>query len=718
MEALTPTVIVSESDVDDVSLPLSHYFWILRRHVWKLVAFVAAIVLATAIVSLRLTPIYESVATLYVDRQEAKGVVGQDAQVSSYSNLDAESFLASQIRMVQSDSVVRPVAQKFDLLEREKQIRNPADAPRAKDAPIVLKQLRVTRPPNTYLLQVSYRSTDPQLAADVANGVAVSYIEHTYNIRIRSSSSLAKFMERQIEEMRAKMEASSARLAALERELNVINPEEKTSILSARLLQLNTEYTRAQADRVRAEAAFQSTQGGAIEAAQVSAQGEALKGLIERLHESQERFAEVKEHFGPNHPEYRKASAAIRELGAQVDGMRQNIMRRVEVEYREARNREAMLEKSVAETKAEYDRLNARSFEYQRAKREAEADKNLYDELVRKIREAGINAGFQNNMVRIADMARPAWKPVFPKLWLNLLLAFLFSTLLAVGAAILTDTLDNTIRDPDQVRRTLKTHIIGTLPAVKNQRDLLIHGAFQAALPAPGSSDGPLTTYDEAIRTIRSSVMLTDFDQRIKTLLFTSATAGEGKSTTASHLAYANAEQKQRTLLIDCDLRRPSQHRMYGIGLGLGLSNVLNGELSWREAVMQAQGNPYLNVMTAGAPNRRAADLLGSAIGAMLEEISREFDLVILDAPPLLGFAETLQIASAADGVVLVTRAGETNRKAVAAAVSTLHHLRSNVVGLVLNQVRRSHSDHYYYYGYYGKYYKRYVSEGKAAIAE
>jgi polysaccharide biosynthesis transport protein len=219
-----------------------------------------------------------------------------------------------------------------------------------------------------------------------------------------------------------------------------------------------------------------------------------------------------------------------------------------------------------------------------------------------------------------------------------------------------------------------------------------------------------MTTYDEAIRTIRSSVMLTDFDRRIKTLLFTSATAGEGKSTTASHLAWANAEQKQRTLVIDCDLRRPSQHRMYGIGLGVGLSNVLNGESGWREAVMRAPGSGYLSVLTAGAPSRRAADLLGTVIGGMLEEIAQEYDLVILDAPPLLGFAETLQIASAADGVVVVTRAGETNRKAVAAAVSTLHHLRSNVVGLVLNQVRRNHSDHYYYYGYYGKYYKRYLT--------
>jgi uncharacterized protein involved in exopolysaccharide biosynthesis len=134
----------------------------------------------------------------------------------------------------------------------------------------------VTRPPNTYLLRISYRSTDRQLAADVANGIAASYIEHTYNIRIRSSISLSKFMEKQIEEVRAKMEASSGRLAQLERELNVINPEEKTNILSARLIQLNTEYTKAQSDRVHAEAAYASTRTGSIEPAQVSGQGEAL----------------------------------------------------------------------------------------------------------------------------------------------------------------------------------------------------------------------------------------------------------------------------------------------------------------------------------------------------------------------------------------------------------------------------------------------------------
>lgn len=712
------TVILSESEADQVSLPLSHYLWILRRHIWKIVAFVTVMLIATAVVSLRLTPVYESTSTLYVDRQEAKGIVGQESQSQAYSTLDAESFLASQIRLIQSDSVVRPVAQRYNLLDREKQIKQDSDTARAKDAPIVLKQLKVTRPPNTYLLQISYRSTDPQLAADVANQIAQSYIEHTYNIRIRSSVSLSKFMERQIEELRAKMEASSGRLAQMERELNVINPEEKTNILSARLLQLNTEYTKAQADRVAIEAAYESTRAGSLESAQVSAQGEAIRRLMERLNEASERFAEVKSHFGPNHPEYRKAQAQVKEIQSQVDATRQNAIKRVEVQYQEAKTRETMLQKSVAETKGEYDTLNLRSFEYQRAKREADADKNLYDELVRKIREAGINAGFQNNMVRIADLARPAWKPVFPKLSLNLLLALLFSTLLAIGVAILTDTMDNTIRDPEQVTRTLKTHIIGTLPAVKNTKELVLPSVVDGAgllqadgalVKAPGKvMDRQFSTYEEAIRTIRSSVLLTDFDRRLRTLLFTSATASEGKSTTAGHLAYAHAEQQKKTLLIDCDLRRPSQHKLFGIQLHSGLSNVLNGETAWRDVIVHPANNPYLDIISAGPPSRRAADMIGTLLGPMMEEMARDYDLVILDAPPLLGFAESLQMASSADGVIVVTRAGETSRKAVAAALSTLQHLRANVIGLVLNQVKKHHSDHYYYYGYYGKYYKKY----------
>src|SRR5206468_1689162 len=143
---------------------------------------------------------------------------------------------------------------------------------------------------------------------------------------------------------------------------------------------------------------------------------------------------------------------------------------RVEIEYREAVNREAMLEKAVAETKAEFDRLNSRSFEYQTLKREADSDKGLYEELIRKIKEAGINASFQNSSIRVADPARPGLKPVFPTVWLNVLLAFLCAGFIGVGAAVLSDVLDNTVRDPDQVARLMHAQVIGSLPAVKDWR--------------------------------------------------------------------------------------------------------------------------------------------------------------------------------------------------------------------------------------------------------
>lgn len=706
----------------DVGLPLRHYLWVIRRHLWKIVAFVVVVVIATATVSLRMTPIYESTATLYIDRQEAKAVVGRESQ--SAPSYDTENFLASQVRLLQADSVVRPIVQRYNLLEKEQQINKDKDDPerqaKTKDAPMVLRNLKIMRPPNTSLLQVAYRSPDPQLAADVANGVAQSYIEHTYLIGIKSNANVAKFMEKQMEEMRAKVEISSLRLASLEREMGVINPEEKTNILSSRLMQLNTEYTKAQSERMRSEAAYNNMRNGSLDAAMVSSQSEELKRLTQRMNEANERFVEVKVHFGAAHPEYKKAQATLRELQAQVEGLRQGIVKRVENEFQKTRDQETMLQQSVAATKAEADRLGSRAVEYQRAKREAEADKNLYEELVKKIREAGINAGFQNNTVRVADSARPNWVPVSPRIVLNIALAFLFSTLLALGAAIMGDAMDTTIRDPEDATRVLNTNVIGSLPEVKQRKDLILSASsFRKLLPGAeastsvgnGASKGAerrLSTYDEAVRTVRNSIMLTDFDRRIRTLLLTSATAGEGKSTIAGHVALAHAEQKNKTLLIDCDLRRPSQHRVFGMPQGIGLSNVLNGEMTWREALIRLSDDVSLDVILAGPPSRRAADQIGQLMGDIIEQMSKEYDLIVLDGPPLLGFPESLQLASTADGVVVVTRAGETNRKAVAATLSTLQHLRAKVIGLVLNQVKKHHSDHYYYYGYYGKYYKNY----------
>ena len=602
-------ILDAEYEPQAAHVPLAHYLWILRRHGWKIAAFVAGTVLATLIVSLRLTPIYESTATVDVDRQMPTGVLGQEALQNATN--DADQFLATQVKLIQSDSVLRPVVDKYHLREVEKDALEEAvdKSPTSLEAPVILKNLKVTRPPNTYLLLISYRSPNRQLASAVANEIALSYLAHTYRIRYKATASLSDFMERQLEELKAQMEKSSEALANFERELNVINPEEKTNILSARLLQLNEEYTKAQADRVKKEAAYNSVKTGELAAAQVSTQGEALKKLTENLNEANEKFAEVKTHFGINHPEYKKAETRVDELTSQIDQTKTSIAQRIEIEYHESVNREAMLEASVKDTKAEWDRLNARSFEYQSLKREAESDKKLYEELVRKIKEAGINASFQNSSIRVADTARPGLKPVFPKTWLNVLLAFLFAAFFGVGAAVLSDVLDNTIRDPDQVARLLNADVIGSLPAVKDWRRRLspiqthavnghivngngnghkngsgkrglttlspdhppandpkhLSGGPSGVSPLSGSlsslaerngidPDHALTNYEEAIRTLRNSILLTDFDRRLRSVLLTSASPSEGKSTVAAHLAVTHARQHKRTL---SDRRRP-----------------------------------------------------------------------------------------------------------------------------------------------------------------
>lgn len=728
-----------EFDTARPSISPTHYLLVVYRQKWRILGFIAACLLATYLIASRLTPIYEATAKMDVDRRVPMGVVGQEASQGMTGD-DADAFMATQGELIQSDAVLRPVAERFNLLQKEKQLAQlPEERARKKsDAPVYLKNLKITRPVNTYILNISYRSPDPQLAADVANAIARSYLEHTFDIRIQSSNALSAFMEKQLDELRAKTERSDLALAKFERDLNVINPEDKTNILSARLLQLNTEFTNAQADRVRKEAAFKSMQSGSVAAAEVSGQGEELSRLQDRLNQAKQHLASIAAIYGPAHQEYRKAANDLAEVQRQFQEMRHNVSQRVETDFRQALTREQMLGKAVASTKADYDQLNSESFKYQQLKRDADTSKTLYSDLERRIKEAGINAGFQNSSIRIADLARPTDAPIYPRKTLYLILAFLVSSVIAICTAVLADVLDNSIRDPEQAARALDTSVLGTLPTVKEMRRLMRplshsmsqdnfdeHGLSEAPglsllaggkesakrrakrkhalYPASGKYQG-ISSYEEAIRALRHSILLPDFDRNVRSLLLTSAAPAEGKSTAIIHLAVAHAEQGKRTLIIDADLRRPSIHKKLELTPGKGLSNALLGEIDWKSGLMAVDHWPDLKILPAGTASRRASDLIGAMLIDILDEAVKEFDLILVDAPPLLGFAETMQVATAVDGVVVMARAGQTSRREVATVLATLKRLRANTLGLVLNEVDKN-STHGYHYGYYRKYY-------------
>jgi capsular exopolysaccharide synthesis family protein len=451
---------------------------------------------------------------------------------------------------------------------------------------------------------------------------------------------------------------------------------------------------------------------GTLAAAMISGQGADLARLQDKLNDAQEKFAEIKSTFGPNHPSYRRAESELNELKAQYAATRDDISKRVQADYEESVNREQMLSTAVAETKTEFDKINERSFDYNRLKQDADADKRLYDELITKIREAGINAGFENKNIAISDVALPPAGPIFPKVQLNLLIAGILSVILGIAAVILLDSLDSTIRDPDLVRRLYQTDLIGTLPLVKDGKVFgPISAMEEGATSNSGSSSSTalatrsLSPFEEAVRMVRNSILLSDFDRRLRSILFTSATPGEGKTTTALHLAIAHAEQGKKTLLLDADLRRPTLHKRLGITQDLGLSNVLVGECSWKEAVAQLPMVPNLYFLPSGGSSRRAADLVGSGVADLLDQANQSFDLVVIDAPPMLGFAEPMQIAIAVDGVVIVAVAGETNRKAIGAVIATLRRLKANVLGIMLNRTSKATGSYYYYHSYeYGTY--------------
>ena len=281
--ALTPAILpeigtpllLAANDASDVQLPLSHYFWLVRTHWIRMAAFVAFAVIATAMVTARLTPQYEAKSTLYLDRNAAKNLVGQDSQSGSANKGDSDAYISSQMQIVQSDAVLRPVVEKFQLQATAKDSTEDSrrKVARLNNAPVKIKGLTVQRPLNTYMLTVTYRSPDPVLSADVANEVAKSYVTRTFDLKYKSSTTLSDFMKTHLKDLSDKTTASEERVAILERELAVINPDQKTSLASAQLQQLTTEFTNVQIARMKAESVYNALQSNDLDAALASPDG-------------------------------------------------------------------------------------------------------------------------------------------------------------------------------------------------------------------------------------------------------------------------------------------------------------------------------------------------------------------------------------------------------------------------------------------------------------
>ena len=681
-----------------------HYLWVLRRAWWKIAIAVFACSALTLAACFIIKPVYEATARITVDNHQPESGLGQTG--GNMGQSDVEQFVNTQMDLIQSDAVLRPVAMEYGLLPKD--TSGKAVIPQG---PVTLKKLTVAHPLNSLILSISYRSNNAQQAANVANAVAHSYIDHLTETEVRSSMSVSGFMEKQLDGLKDNMNKSAQALSTYEKQLGVIDPTSQTTVLAARILDLNTEYAQAENDRIQKQAAYKGVAGGNAAAIEVSPQAVQLEQLQTKVENAQQKMALTKTTYGPANENYKLAANDLAELTRQYNALKTDTGKRIGTEYDQAEAHEAMLRDALGQAKAESDKLNASSIEYQQLKRDADANTTLYNELFTKIKEAGINAGFDSNSVRIADEARPETHPVFPKKGMFTALAFFLSTMLSIAVALIADMLDKTVRDPEQARRALNIEVLGVLPEVHQLKPagrqlLLENGSILEAAKKEQPLDWSRTegAYIEAIRTMRSLVLLERSRGPLRSLLVTSALAGEGKSTCTAHMAIAHALQGRRTLLIDADLRRPSLHNHFALRNVTGLSEVILEDRELMDVRRQVPGIEDLDVITAGPQSQKAAHLIGSKIAAILAEAVKDYDLVVIDAPPMLGLAEPIQIACATDGVILIAQAGRTDQEAVAAVIGTLHRMEVNVLGLVLNKVRREMSYTYKHYGIYSQY--------------
>jgi capsular exopolysaccharide synthesis family protein len=510
-----------------------------------------------------------------------------------------------------------------------------------------------------------------------------------------------------MDSLRAKMETSTKTLAAYEQTLGMVDPQQRVTVLSNRYSQLNTEYTAAQEERLRREAVLSAITGSkslaAAQAADGATQSSLLSDAIKKEEAARQQFASVRAFYGENHPEYKKASKELNEVETEIAELRENTGDRAEAEYQQALGRENRLKRVLEQTKKEVDNLNNEALQYEQLRSEADSDRKLYQDLADRTRVADLNKQFQNATVQVAAAALPTQEPLFPKLPIDLAAAFVLSGVLGVLGAVFIKATDATFSNPEDALKLLDIDILTTIPAAKrlpqiNESSIALKDSGLSQL---SKQDALLGSYfSEAIRTLRTGLSLMTMERPIRTILVTSATPLEGKSTIVTYLAAAYADIGKRTLVIDADMRRPTVHTKLDIFNKLGLADVLNERTLLSEAIMDLD-EENLFLLPAGTIPRNPADLISMRFPAILEAASRAFDLVIIDAPPMLGVSETRELSRFVDGVVLVTKANATPGRIVSEVLASLTRAGATVIGLVMNQVKPAHFSEYHY-SYYG----------------
>jgi len=727
---------------------LREYLRVLLKRKWIIIACVVGIFAAVAIASLRQTPVYEAIGRIAVNKADSNLITFKDSvPVMDYydpTDLDTEA------RILQSDLLALQVIRQLNLDKRSEyggqtvpQQPNLVADPLQNDSKRTTAllggfkgNLKVSLIPNTRIIEIHYRSTDPTLAANVVNALAATYVEQNFKTKFESTMQASDWLSKQLVDLQMKVETSQEKLVRYQKEHEIFGIDEKQNIIPQKLDELNKELTAAESDRMEKEAVYRMTQTGdpdAVASAVASAPVATLAGtgsspLLDKLHQQQAdlkiQIAELSTQLGPAYPKVAQLNNQLKEIERQVQGETRKAVDHLRGQYETALQRESMLREALEKQKQEANRLNENAIDYTLLKRDVDSNRQLYEGLLEKLKQAGVTAGLRSNNFRIVDAARPPNGPVEPNIPRNLLFALVLGITSGVGLAFLLEGMDNTVRTTEQAQMISALPSLGMIPLGSKSRN---NGNGTNRLALTSSREvvelvtqvRPQSQMAESYRALRTSLLLSSLGAPPKVIMVTSARPQEGKTTTAINSAIVLAQKGVRVLLVDADLRRPSVHKTLGMGPRSGLSNVLTGNATLEQAIAPSPILPNLFVLAAGSPPPNPAELLASSnMKDVLNELRQQFDHVVIDTPPTLSVTDAVVLSPRVDAIILVIRSGQTTKQALRRARDILMQVNAHVTGVLLNAVDLTSPDYYYYYEYQGKYSQYYQEDPPDPPAE
>jgi capsular exopolysaccharide synthesis family protein len=574
--------------------------------------------------------------------------------------------------------------------------------------------MTVKRVPNSRLLDVTFESTDPRLAARIVNAHLNNFIEKNFKSRYEAATQASNWLADQLNEMKIKVEKAEDARIAYERNNQIWTIDEKNDISSEKLGDLNKQLTVAQGDRINKEAVYQLAQAGNYDAIPAVRESPVIQDILKQQSQLSAQHTEALNQYGPKYPKVIRLQAQLKDLEGLVTREKVNIGNQMEAEYRGTRQRELLLKNALDQQKAETNQMAEKLVQYNILKRDAETNKQLYDGMLQKLKEAGITAGLRSSNIRVVDPALIPTGPSRPNKPRNIMLSVLVGLLGGIALALLREYLDNTVKTPDDIETLARLPSLAVVPAMTSSSGKH-RGRFSKLLKAPvlASKEGraelvshhmPQSQMSEAFRALRTSLLLSQADHPPQVILMTSALPREGKTTAAVNLAVTLAQLGDKTLLVDADLRKPGINRALSLvdGKHAGLSSYLAGVSSLDLITVPHPAITNLAAIPTGPIPPNPADLLSSRrLTELVAELRTRYKFVVIDSPPIMAATDAVILSVQVDGVLLVVRSGETPKEAFTRTRDLLAGVKCRMLGVVLNAVDASSPDYYYSYRYY-----------------